>query len=727
MPISANNKEYVDMFSNTLSFYTANAGDKQTYQCRLFETVRVEESGSVLFSYNSGTKTVYVSGINFLTEGFESGDEIQIIEYNSNGNVHNTHTTDVLLAASNFLILVTGYSWDDTKTTVIVLSNKTGQKKNGLTLEFNFVNNGGTLTPNSPIDGIKTVLTFDLTGTVFNQVVNGVQVNNKSGQYEVTASIKDKTTYPNIIRQYDLEVNFIQCGVLTESLFDLSNCIKPYFGTLWARTFGDPANNTNYIISDDSNTGWFDEAFNTGIIDAELVVGISSLNHSGVTTGQIQIDSGSPFYGFGSSYIPLDDNYFKNQPESQSNLSMTVETTTGPTPITLTSPSNPSGANYTLEFDNPVTIGTITTWDYTFTPNAQFTTFIEGRDEGDRLFYVWAKYGNVNLLLFNEQLVVPIPQGDPLTVLNHNLYDHSENITTLSITESGFSGNIEDDVAFLADFLIPNDSVITFIACYMEAFNTVTNESFVLDTVNFDFGSIPMVGGIYPVNANQTIITTLPTTSVKREAILERKASLDTLTDYCLHIHYPFFYHWEEWIAQVNANADFYPNEQTKNWFPYDTTGNWTVRTRLTANIDGLNSEFTQNVTIKDYDSDPNLTNQITLYRELTNSAVTVIVEGELHKIEGRHILTSGVWDTPTVWGMITVEPTKSSPRWICSTVVAFDNDLANPLSPLPGNIYATLTFPTPNVAKITCYFDPNKINLSNGVKFTSKIKGCHV
>jgi hypothetical protein len=79
------------------------------------------------------------------------------------------------------------------------------------------------------------------------------------------------------------------------------------------------------------------------------------------------------------------------------------------------------------------------------------------------------------------------------------------------------------------------------------------------------------------------------------------------------------------------------------------------------------------------------------------------------------------------VWGMITVEPTKSSPRWICSTVVAFDNDLANPLNPLPGNIYATLTFPTPNVAKITCYFDPNKINLSNGVKFTSKIKGCHV
>jgi len=27
----------------------------------------------------------------------------------------------------------------------------------------------------------------------------------------------------------------------------------------------------------------------------------------------------------------------------------------------------------------------------------------------------------------------------------------------------------------------------------------------------------------------------------------------------------------------------------------------------------------------------------------------------------------------------------------------------------------------------IECYFDPNKINLSNGVKFTTKIKGCYV
>jgi hypothetical protein len=37
------------------------------------------------------------------------------------------------------------------------------------------------------------------------------------------------------------------------------------------------------------------------------------------------------------------------------------------------------------------------------------------------------------------------------------------------------------------------------------------------------------------------------------------------------------------------------------------------------------------------------------------------------------------------------------------------------------------LTFPSPTIAKLECYFDPQKVNLSNGVKFTSKIKGCSI
>ena len=73
---------------------------------------------------------------------------------------------------------------------------------------------------------------------------------------------------------------------------------------------------------------------------------------------------------------------------------------------------------------------------------------------------------------------------------------------------------------------------------------------------------------------------------------------------------------------------------------------------------------------------------------------------------------------------MITVEPTESSPRYIASSVVPFDYNVNNPLTPLTG-LLVPITFPSSNVARMECFFDPTKINLANGCKFTSKIKGC--
>jgi hypothetical protein len=76
---------------------------------------------------------------------------------------------------------------------------------------------------------------------------------------------------------------------------------------------------------------------------------------------------------------------------------------------------------------------------------------------------------------------------------------------------------------------------------------------------------------------------------------------------------------------------------------------------------------------------------------------------------------------------MITVEPTESNPRFISSTVIDYDYNPSNPLIPLVGETKCKLTFPTPTLAKMECYFNPDLINLSNGVKFTTKIKGCSV
>lgn len=726
MPITISSIDFEDMFSVNRTFYQANAGDKQTFTCTITENIAIAETPSVLLTYFAGINQVNLSGANFLTEGFEPGDEIEIIIYNSNGNVHHTNTVDIVSVTATSMVVNALLTWKSgTQYVYIIAKQKGGSKRNGLELNLNFVPQSGAINANSLIDGSVNRILFNLTGTTNGQTVTGNQVNIRSGQYAVSATITDQTTYPNKTRTYDLEVEFIQNGAMLPSSFDFGGCLKPYFGLVWQRTYGNPNNNLTHVICDNANTGWFDEPYNTGVANASLVSGITTLEFNTVQTGTISIDSASTSFGFGAGYIPVDANYYKNQTVDQSELSMFVETQTSTAPIILTSPLNPSGAGYTLEFSNPVTVGTITTWDWEFTPNAAFITFMDGQSIGDRLFYIWAKYGTMNLLLFADQLSEQPPAPGVLDMVIHRFADHSQNIVLPDVNKFGFEGNVEDDIAFLGGFMVPINADMRYVKAEIWSVNSVTNEEFLLNSSFFDFTSVPKVGGYYPINQSQTVITTLPAPSKKREASLARYTSIDTITHYGLSINFPFYYSWEYWINQPNAAAAFFPNDQTRDWVPYGTLTNWDLQLRITADINSLDHIYSENIVIKDYNSDPNINQTMTLQVVSTAQNVNVIVEGELHYVVATH-LTTGVWDQSTVWGMITVEPTEGAPRWICSTVVPFDNNQANPLTPITG-AFATLTFSAPNLAVITCYFDPSKINLTNGVKFTSKIKGCYV
>jgi hypothetical protein len=731
MPISITNKDYINDYG-TLPYYKANAGDSTQVELTFFETIRAESGIQSILSYNPSTKTITWASGNFLTEGFRVGDDIQIEVTDNTGAVIATSNVTINVCEPSYIIHSGTITWYDSAagenvSITVTYKSPSNLKRNGLYLDINHVENATQGTEFSLIDGEVTRLTFDVTGTTTGSVINGIQTGLKSGQFIVVGNIEDLTTYPNDIREYKVTIGVVQSGIYDVTKFNFSNCLKLYFKFNWQRDFGDPNNQYQYILSDNADTGWYDEAFNTGVIDATLVQGINDLDYSIVNTGQIEIDSASSIIGFGASYVPTDDEYYKNQPFSQSELGMTNPTQSGTAPITLNGFTNPSGANYQIIFSNPNTIGTITTWDYEVTFDSDFVTFMDARGEGDRLFYIWAKYGNVNLLLFQEQLTKQEKPGDPLQMVVHDFVDHSENITDTLTTQNGFTGNTEDDVAFIGKFLVPINATIESVTATIEAYNSVSGESFILQSNLFDFGSVPQVFGYYPVDISQEVITTLPTTSVKRDALLVRDNSVDTITEYGIRIYVPFLYRWEYWIPQANADGEFYPNQQTKNWVPYDNTANWNIRFKVSAIINGLESTFEDDITIKDYDSDANIDQQIKLYRDIDNSLVSVVVEGELHKVVATHTLTNGFyWNPADIWGMITIEPTESSPRWISSTIVPFDNDILNPLTPISGS-FCSISFPSADVVRLECYFDSNKINLENGVKFTTKIKGCMI
>jgi hypothetical protein len=353
---------------------------------------------------------------------------------------------------------------------------------------------------------------------------------------------------------------------------------------------------------------------------------------------------------------------------------------------------------------------------------------MDSLEDGDRLMKLWIKFGNLNLLVFNDQLTKSPPVGGPLIPVQNIFIDHSDNHTESIYTHDGYEANSEDDLAFCGKFLLEKGAIYESIAYRIEAFNTTTLESFDLSNCLFNISSIPQVGGIYILNQTQTVQNTLPTTSEKRVASLILEPSLDTLTEYGIKVYFPFLLRWEYWLQQLNADADFYPNEQTKNWFNYNNLGDWELRLNIELIRDGLAYIFTDVVTDKGYDSTPDIYQTIELYIDSSNTNVGIVTEGQLMRVIGTHTLVNGfIWDDATVWGQITVEPTESNPRFLSSTVINYDYNPSNPLTPLVGEVGCKLTFPTTTQAKLECYFNPDLINLTNGVKFTTKIKGCQV
>ena len=110
-----------------------------------------------------------------------------------------------------------------------------------------------------------------------------------------------------------MRISFIQSGLYNSSNYDFDNCLKLYARMNWESLLGEPFNNTEFICSLDANTGWFDQAFNTGIIDATLVQGIQEIAFDSPTTGSFVIESSSGTYAVGSAYVSGDDAYYKNR------------------------------------------------------------------------------------------------------------------------------------------------------------------------------------------------------------------------------------------------------------------------------------------------------------------------------------------------------------------------------------------------------------------------------
>ena len=724
MPIIQTNVTYRDVYSTSRNFLQSNVGDTNEFSIEFDESISVTASNSNFITNNQTTDILEWSGGSWIDEGFRNGDAITITVYTiSTGAVIDfINTTIDWINGQEMKVASTTTSWyTSPNSTVVIFVN--GRKRQGMTLNVNMVGNGSIGNKFSIIDGEPTGFYFDF--TTAGPTYPGMQFGLRSGMFNTTATITEVSS-TSTLRKYNLRIQFVQSGLYNSSNFDFDNCLKLYTRMNWESLIGEPFNNLEFISSLDANTGWFNQAFNTGIIDATLVQGIQELAFDSPTTGTFVVESTSSVYAVGSAYVSGQDSYYKNVPNSQSNLTMIIPTQVPALGIPILSETI-LNRGYQLEITSVVQSGNQYTFNFVFTPNNIFKAWMETLPSGDRTMYIWCRIGDVNLLVFSGQMTKQPPVTKELLLQVANFIDHENNTTNSTELLSGYSGNVEDDLAFIGKVFLRNYNDTTYTRVGIEAYNFSTGETFTLQQSSLSWLNIPQVNGVYPVNATIPINSELPTTSEKINALIVRDTSLDTALGYGVKIYYPFLLNWRYWLAQTNANADFYPDLQTQNWVPYGNTDDWRLRLRLELDINGENYEFLDEVGIKDYNTEPDVIQQIAIYRETDLATeVNVIVEGEMMRIVGQNIHTSGAnWIQDSVWGMITIEPTESSPRWICSTVLPFDLNTQNPITPLNG-LLCDLTFPSPDVARLECQFDPSKINLSNGVKFTMKIKGCN-
>lgn len=722
MPILVTNNTFLDTFGVSRSYYKANAGDSQRMYIEVEESISVTSSITTNLQLNIPLYEITWLGGDFEDEGFRPGDTIGINIWDNIGVLINSYSANVVWVNGNTFKISTLLGWYDSTNGETIQIAVLGRKREGLRINVNHVANGSTGSEFSLIDGEATTFIFDLTGSF---PVAGAQVGKRSGQFETNVSV-NLLGSTIATRQYGVTIDLIQSGVYSVTPFNFSNCLKSWVKFSWQSLVGEPYSNEINLVNNDANTGWFDEAFNADVLDASLVQGITDLYFNQPTSGQFVVDSTSTDYAIGSAYIPGDDAYFKSNYNDQSELSMLIPTQQFILGAPIASYINPTGADYTLSIDNVSLVGTQYTFDFTFTPGTNFQTFMENNAVTDRLFYIWLRIGNVNLLVYSDQLKEVVPVGGPLTLVSSEYYDHSQNTTTaLGNLKTGYEANVEDDLAFVGAFQLPFGVDCSNFNAIIEAYNSVSGEMFTLQQTTFAINSVPMVGGKYILNLSTPIFTQFQTTSQKINGLLELDSTFDGMGVYGVKIYFPFLYDWRYWLAQLNADSDFFPSNQTKNWVPYGNTGNWNLRLKLELVQNELLYTYTDDIIIKDYDSDANIFQQIDLIRESTGQVVNAVIIGEQMRIRATHTnLDLSGWDQPNVWGQITIEPTEGAPRYWCSSVVPYDGNTINPLTPEIG-LVMSITYPQPHVAVMECLFDTTKIVLSNGVKITTKIKGC--
>jgi hypothetical protein len=729
MPIKLVSKSYTDIYGNSSSNYKANAGDKIVTKLTISSDIYVRSGSQNTMSFDKFDGVLKQTQGDFVELGFRKGMALNWITINESNVVQNTYSATIDDVYPLYMVISDASlpNINNTSTSSYIwalYSNSTHDEIN-LSLNFTDIENP-TSTPDSLIDGEVSKFSYQgLTALSVGSTANLTQLGKKSGQFAITnTTIKRLADSTNVyvtgrsVRNYEVSFTTIFSGMLFEDMFIGNKCLKQFAQLDFRVVSSETIKPTTISIDDECDTGWFNEAYNTEIPKVlSASSDVTTLYYNDVTnvTVTIQVKGTTTTHlEIGGAYETFDDTYNLNKSENQSDKLFLLKTglinassigtfdSSGSTPyrIELNSFSYvDSGGNRTF------------TVEFSFVPST-FGTFIEGRGDSDRLFYLWLKAENYNYLIFGDNLEYKYEIGVEITPDLSTVFNHSYNLDYSDLTTPTQCNdiNIEDDLGFIADFELFGTDENSLVKSSIVVKNSSTDFEFVLDSIEFDISQQDLN---YFINQTITLNNNLPQSSEKKIAYLIPKIGEGRL----FRLYYPFIINWTYWQQLVNTHPYFTSQNISNNdWFNFQVSP-WSLKIKTEIVRNDKTDWFYKDISIKDYD-DSTVVSNIQIFEYSTMNELTQLKQDVQILIRATHTSPS-VWATD-VYGQITIEPKESSPRWVMSTEIDTNTDNVNPLYGINDNKLTTSGLGT-NTIVFECLLDMTKLSSFNFC-ITSKI-----
>ena len=583
-------------------------------------------------------------------------------------------------------------------------------------------------------------------------VVDMTQLGNKSGGSYISAKIT-RITHLTFKVIYNIEfvyipISFEDSDFLMPYWYDSSDTLKPYYRILALPQESNPNSALQAVYSDYlGNVGWYLENYNQGINDFSIE-NILLSNDNGDTVSDILYNSTTTVYvriigseDF-SEIAEISFNIIPQLSEVQNKLSRNADLTSlsvslSNAPVHPVAIRNSFGyLNRKMEIDSEAVDIDTNAVDISFqlTPSAEFTSYIESINSENRKYRLAVVVQSTSgTSLSNNAVAIPLKEGILLKdVISGGVYptsfagflDHSEELMT-GILKRKYNGCTEDDFLYHSRFNLNKEDGWKSLKVAVEVLNVSNGSSFDLISQIIPFSAyVTTIDGVIQINFESTTQQFLEAPS--RNLLSLKLTGTETIDDYELELIWSLMANWRDWIAQSNAFIDFFDaslpnNGMSREWIRYLEILGFKINVKCTlTNSDDVEFYWKNEIDLQDYDDSPDATSVIEFFDSLGNNQSS-LQSGENNKIVATHTLTSGSWDQPSVWGWISLRPKQGEQNKRISTVWNWSS-ISYPLKPLPGEVKAKLSFPTPDVAVVECDVDTSMINV-NDVSVISRIE----